>query len=304
MKNAFNSVLFRSALVAFIGLTGATNSKADSGGHLLIGITQSGANTTRNDVYYDLGPVSAFTNSIHWNLNSSLSAQGFNLSQIQWGVLGDSLNGDTQFKNPHTALLWYSDNNTPQTVSGYNQWSSMDTPIATIEQTITGVPNTVSTNGQHATILYTGASTGYSWYDYTVNFGQWYNLTGGAEVNVKGTGTPENLWQLTNDGSTPVLMGTITLNSSGVLTFNTIANTPPQPKIVSITRTNDTTWIYFTTTNNFTYKLYYTNSDGLTTSASNWPASTTTVTGSGGAATNHITDTTSDAMRFYRVGVQ
>jgi hypothetical protein len=306
MKKTPVSIICRTALATLIGLAGVTQLKADSVGHLLLGITQSGGNSTQNDLYYDLGSVTNIVDGKTWNLNALLTAQGYDLSQIQWGVLGDSLNGDTQFKSPHTGLTWYSDTGlTPRQINGYNTFNSYQTPINTVEQAFFGgVGNAKATNGQSQAIFYSGSGKGYSWYEETISGPlTWWSVTGGANVNVTGLNSPANIWQVTDDNSAPVLLGTLTLNGSGVLTFNAVANTPPAPRIVSITRTNTTTWIYFTTTNTFTYTLYYTNSAGLSTSVSNWPASATTVTGNGSAATNYITDTTTDALRFYRVGV-
>lgn len=298
-------MICRTTLAALIGVAGVTQLKADSVGHLLLGVTQSGKNTTQNDLYYDLGPVTNIVNGMTWSLNSVLAAQGYDLSQIQWGVLGDSLNGDTQFKNPHTGLTWYSDAQTPININGLAGFNSRQTPINTVEQAFFGgVGNAKATNGQSQAIFYSGSGLGYSWYEETISgVLTWWSVTGGANVNVTGINSPANIWQITDDNSAPILLGTLTLNGSGVLTFNTVASTPPVPKIVSITRTNTTTWVYFTTTNNFTYQLYYTNSVGLSTSVSNWPAAATTVTGSGSEATNYITDTTTDTLRFYRVGV-
>ena len=303
MKTTHASTFFRSALIAAIGLAGANTLLADSGGHLLLGITQSGHNTTGNDLYYDLGPAASLTNGMTWDLSALLTAQDYTLSQIQWGVLGDSRNGDTQFKNPHTGLTWYSDGVTPQNLSGYAAFNSLQNWVDSVEQTVTGAANMVSTNGQNRAVYYSGTSTP-SWYELSITPGSWYEATGRADVNVTGTGSSEKVWLIVNDDSAPTQIGTITLNSSGVFTFSTIPNTPPAPRIVAITRTNNTSWIYFTTTNSYTYKLHYTNAAGLGTAVSNWPAATMTVTGSGGAATNHITDTTSDPIRFYSVGVQ
>jgi hypothetical protein len=87
-----------------------------------------------------------------------------------------------------------------------------------------------------------------------------------------------------------------------VLTFTTLSANPPTPKIVAFNRSGTTDSIYFTTTNgSFTYTLYYTNASGLTAPVTNWIASPTTVVGNGN--TNVLTDTSTDANRFYRIGV-
>ena len=77
---------------------------------------------------------------------------------------------------------------------------------------------------------------------------------------------------------------------------------PPAPAITAITRTNTTAYVSFTTTSgSFTYSLYYTNSAGLGAATTNWPHAAS-VTGDGSIKT--LTDTTTDAARFYRIGVQ
>jgi len=96
-------------------------------------------------------------------------------------------------------------------------------------------------------------------------------------------------------------VGYFTLNYDGSMTFTRAVRQPPAPQITSITRTNGTTTVYFTTASSATYTLYYTNSAGLTTSVTNWPSSPTTLTGDGG--TDYLTDAAATATnRFYRVG--
>lgn len=99
-------------------------------------------------------------------------------------------------------------------------------------------------------------------------------------------------------------VGYFTFNSNGTMTFTRASASqplPPAPQLVRITRAADTTTVYFTTTSGPTYTLYYSDSAGLTTPVSSWTALPTTVTGNG--QTNHLDDVTSDATRFYRVGV-
>lgn len=99
-------------------------------------------------------------------------------------------------------------------------------------------------------------------------------------------------------------VGYFTFNPAGTMTFtrgsSVVQAPPPPPQIVGLTRVGNTSTIFFTTTNGtYTYSLCYTNSTGLMTSVSNWSLSDTTVIGNG--ATNQLSDTTTDAYRFYRV---
>ena len=99
-------------------------------------------------------------------------------------------------------------------------------------------------------------------------------------------------------------VGYFTFNPGGTMTFTrastVVQGPPPPPQIVGLTRVGNTSTVFFTTTNgSYTYSLSYTNSAGLGTSVTNWPSAPTTVTGNG--LTNQLTDTTTDAYRFYRV---
>lgn len=75
---------------------------------------------------------------------------------------------------------------------------------------------------------------------------------------------------------------------------------PPPPQVLSATRTGSTTTLLFTTTNGATYTLYFTNSAGLTAPVSTWSSSPNTVVGTGSSGS--LSDTSSDADRFYRIG--
>jgi hypothetical protein len=100
-------------------------------------------------------------------------------------------------------------------------------------------------------------------------------------------------------------VGYFTLNPDGTMTFtraSAVTAPPPAPTITAITRTGDTANISFTTTSgSFTYSLYYTNSAGLTASTTNWPHSTSVI---GDGSVKTLSDTTTDANRFYRIGAQ
>ncbi len=109
-----------------------------------------------------------------------------------------------------------------------------------------------------------------------------------------------------NTSGAAYFVGFFTLNTDGTMTFTRAsanAPQPPVPTITAFTRTNTTSYVSFTTTNDasFTYTLYFTNSAGLTTSVTNWPHSGA-VTGDGSVKT--LTDVTTNTARFYRVGVQ
>jgi hypothetical protein len=99
-------------------------------------------------------------------------------------------------------------------------------------------------------------------------------------------------------------VGYFELGSDGTLTFNRQAAStpPPAPQIVSAARSGNTSTVYFTTANGATYTLFYTNLAGLTAPVSTWPSSPATLTGNG--SVNSLSDTTTDAGRFYKVGAR
>jgi hypothetical protein len=108
-------------------------------------------------------------------------------------------------------------------------------------------------------------------------------------------------------GPLAYLVGSFILNTDGTMTFTrgssvTPPPPPPPPTLVAVTRSGNASTIYFTTTNGATYTLYYANAAGLGGPVSSWAASSATVVGNGG--TNSLSDTTTDAIRFYRVGAQ
>lgn len=109
----------------------------------------------------------------------------------------------------------------------------------------------------------------------------------------------------TNNGAA-YYVGYFTLNTSGTMSFTRASIavvTPPAPQIVAITRSGNTSTVFFTTTNgSFTYTLYYTNSAGLSAPATNWPASSASpIIGNG--LTNSLSEITTATNRFYRVSV-
>lgn len=227
MKNSY-----KAALLVTLGLASVMTAKADSGGDLLIGFTQQGANSGHNDLYYDLGAVSSFTSGQTWDLSSALSGANLDLTQVLWGAVGNDQNGDSQFANPHTGLTWLTDSGTPQNQNGFAAFNLYGTAVNTIESVITGQANTVSTVGQNAQVAYDLAT---SWYSETVNptLGtQLYNASGGADINQTGTGSIA-LWQIQNNNSAPTQIGTLNFDgSNGLLTFT--ATPVPEPASASL----------------------------------------------------------------------
>jgi hypothetical protein len=252
---------------------------------LLIGFTkQSG-----NDLIYDLGAASSLTNGQTWNLVSLLS--GYTLSTVNWGVIGDKQVSGLRY-------AWMTTDGTflPIPVPSTSAWGKLNTATSSIYQNMSAAGA-----GQYVSIA---SSDDNSWNSQTINPSlttQYANVQGNP--NVVGL-TSDSYYSMIATNQPPQLAGKFTLAANGVVTFNTVANTPPAPTIVSITRVGTATTVFFTTTNTYTYGLCFTNSSGLATSVTNWPKSVTTVTGPGNGigATNSIVDSTTDATRLYRVG--
>ena len=88
-------------------------------------------------------------------------------------------------------------------------------------------------------------------------------------------------------------------NFGSDLTFTTSGGSPAIPVIKNIGRTNNITYVSFTTGNSGTYTLRGTNS--LAIIRTNWPA-ISSIAGNG--LTNTLQDTTSDSAKFYIITAQ
>ena len=95
-------------------------------------------------------------------------------------------------------------------------------------------------------------------------------------------------------------LGYFELSPSGTMTY--VAYPTTTPVIKSISRSGTTTTINYTSGLYGTYTLRGTNSVVSGTASTNWPAITTL--SSGDTATHVITDTTSDAQKFYIITAQ
>ncbi len=267
-------------------------SAATYNGDLIIGFTAG----VGNDLLYDLGAPSSLTDGQTWNLNSLLTAGSFDLTSVQWGVVG------SQTVNTTNRFAWCTKlSGTPPVLTGNSLWSTA------VNQNVLGLYGQFGSAGagQSAQV---SSGVANSWFQQTVaspNSGSFHI----SYTNPNATGeTNLSFYVIKANNTAPALMGHFSLAANGVVTFTTNSvvtppPTPPVPQVVFLTRTGTTSTIFFTTTNNaaFTYRLYYTNSTGLTAPLSNWAVSATSVPGNG--LTNSLTDTSTDMNRFYRVGV-
>lgn len=104
-------------------------------------------------------------------------------------------------------------------------------------------------------------------------------------------------------GGNATYLGYFEFKSDGTLTFTRQAagttQPPPPPPALGLSRSGSLNTISFVSSNSATYKLFFTNSAGLSTPVTNWPSLPVSITGDG--TTKSFQDTTADLDRFYRV---
>lgn len=217
----------KAILLAALGLALVPTVKASTGYDLLVGFSQQGANSTGNDYILDLGSfvnypgASLITSGETWNLGAALSAQGFNLNSVQWGVIGDANAADgasPEVTYTTTAIM------APNTINGDSSFQSVQTSInAVLTDFGADGQTTFTVPGQAAT---PGASGPNSWNEQTINGTmalQFVNAYGNPNVTGE---TSDVLWQVNDDGSAPTDLGSFSLSSNGTLTFSTVAPVP------------------------------------------------------------------------------
>ena len=278
MLNQTKLAILAATLAAGVGASQA----ATYNGDLLIGFSTG----VGNDVIYDLGAESSLTDGQSWNLSSLLT--GYNLNNVNWGVIGDKNIGGVRYvwtsRDPTGAL--------PDPIPNASFWGNLDTCSKAIYSNFGSAGA-----GQSLTI---SATDDNSWNEQTINGAlptQYVNVY--ANPDLLGIAT-NNFYGMVATNQPPQLVGHFSLASNGMLTFHLPSSGPPPAPQLSISRVGTTATVSFLTGNGFTYTLYYTNSAGLNTPVAQWPASPTTVTGNG--LMNSIQDTSSDPNRFYRVG--
>jgi hypothetical protein len=96
-------------------------------------------------------------------------------------------------------------------------------------------------------------------------------------------------------------VGYFLLSPAGIMTFTraTASVSPPPAPVLTIARTNTTSYISFGTTNGATYNLLFTTLPGITSPRSTWTPVGGSITGNGG--TTNFTDTSADPGRVYTV---
>lgn len=200
--------LYKAALLAALGLAGVPAMQAATyNGDLLVGFTSG----TGNDFIYDLGAAGSLSDGQTWDLSSYLTS--YTLSSVNWGVIGDKNVSGTRY-------VWSStDGSAANTVSGTAAWGNIDTGLKSIYQNFatTGAGSSVS-------IVSTDDN---SWYQQTINgaLALQYHNSYGLNPNVVGL-TSDTFYSVVANGSSPVAVGSFTLDNAGILTYNGIAPVP------------------------------------------------------------------------------
>lgn len=277
-KNRLRPVLLATLLgLAGVGSASATGYNND----LLIGFSDG----VGNDLIYDLGAPSAVTNSVHtYNLASLLST--FDLTTVSWGVIGNSSG------TLNNRLVFATSTQLPQSF-GSGIGNGINTAVTSIYQNFP-----TAGAGQHLSVDPTVPN---SWNAQTINPTlptQYKNVY--LDPTTAGS-TSLTLYRTKADSSAPVILGSFSLGTNGVVTYTPLSSGPSAPTLI-ITRSGNTSSISFLSASSATYTLYLTNSTGLTAPASTWPSLVGTITGDGTIKT--FTDTTTDRNRFYRVKAQ
>jgi len=220
MKN-----LYKAALLAALGLGTIASAQAQftysgtpqSGGgatypgsDLILGFTS----TSGNDTEFNLGTEASLVNGETWNLSSILTS--YNLSTVDWGVVGTVTTG-------HLSYLTYDDavygNNLP-VLTGVGAWTN-------IKNATTAIYNNAFSSTAVDSAATIAASSASSWDSQTVNptLGTQYQNEN-VNPNLAGDGTVD-FWVQNEGAGTDSNIGTFSLASDGVVTFNVAA--VPEP---------------------------------------------------------------------------
>lgn len=311
-------------------------------GDLVAGFRKTGVNQGSYELVVKLGSVTNFlampagtSTPINNYSQSQLSAAFSDYDNLQWSVSGMVSGGPVYYWSGfYQSTIWYTlprdTANTQSSPLSRQSWTTQGNTKSRISSFINGAgtlsANQGSTNSNNNAVLIretiaTAASLDYAHFVANGQNPVIGDFQGTMPTTVENT-TPasfasavvSDLYQSvpqsytdpttgTNDGSA-YYVGYFTLNTDGTMTFTRASSLPAAPVITAVTRTNTTTYVSFSTVSgSFSYRLYFTNSTGLTAPIANWPnTGIYYVTGDGSNKT--LTNSTTDGNRFYRVGVQ
>lgn len=202
-----------------------------SSGDLVVGFTSGSG----NDLVYDLGKYSTFTDGETWSLNSALtnspgSYTGF--GNLNWGAVGAISLGVSSSQKTVYSTVPHGQGNIPVDIPNTAIFNSIRTSVDTIGQFITSGKAGIDS-----------ASDPASWNGETIvgGTGTFFNNYGSTTPNDPNSLTPasftggfvmEDLYAVHADNTSGTLLGTFTFDASGTLTFN--ANPVPEPSTISL----------------------------------------------------------------------
>ncbi|MGA2751662.1 MAG: hypothetical protein ABSG59_23095 [Verrucomicrobiota bacterium] len=296
MKNIFQLTLVGLALLGASPLRGGTTYQD---GDVLLIFRQTG----QNDVEYDIGNISQFTN--HPN-GYAAAVTGWD-PNVATGVFGSDLTGVSVIIASTTSL----------TNANRTSWLSSGNPTATISDVtptiwqgnlwsvINAIGNRPKTYLPKETFPYSLDPGGVASYDYIASGGgqNEFDLPQlGGNVNFTVEQVIPGLfgfWAI-QPHATPepaaTQLGSFYIDASGNLTF--IVG-PPEPTIVGITQAGNVASVTFTTLPVGTYSLAYTTTLGSPVSA--WTVVSGPVAGNGGNQSLTYTNTTADSAGYFEV---
>lgn len=198
MKKQVRAVLLTAAaLAAVVSAQAATY----PGGDLIIGFTSSSG----ADFEYDLGQASSLTSGQTFDLHSQLS--GFNLSTVNWGVVGTATIGTSRFS-------WATVSGAP--IASAAAWSKVNTAISTMYALFptagpgsSATPDSADPSGWNQESRVGGGAS------------QYHNVY--VNPNTVGT-TSADFFSVIAAGATSQL-GSFSLGGNGILTFTAV----PEP---------------------------------------------------------------------------
>ena len=203
----------KAALLAVLGLASVTATMAgvSYNGDLMVGFTIGSG----YDLVYDIGSQSSITNGQTWNLSSALTGAGLNssLSTVQWGVVGSGTLGN------HNVHVWTTSASGAGPVDSgtFNNIRPAVASLMANDFTTAGLGNYGITN----------YGLTFSWYSetaQTVANGLSGTAFAAIDLNPNRTGLGAIAFYDQNTGIVTVQqLGNFTLNSSGVLTYNTLS---------------------------------------------------------------------------------
>jgi hypothetical protein len=208
MKN-----LYKAALLAALGIGAASAVQAQTvqssytAGDLLVGLYQSGVNTT---TVVDIGSASSLANGQSWNLSSFAAAAGIT-SASDFGIIGDVIAGGT------TGDTLYS------TGGGLNYTAFKH------NSNFNGVAADISTIGNNQGTQLISGGNGFDWFSETLVAGSGVYLSdSGVQANMA-PGTAETLYSSVIGGSGSTTTSAYQFNfdaATDVLTYGTVSAVP------------------------------------------------------------------------------